>query len=117
MGRSRTQAARASRSSFVATVQDGILRTVDDDEPRTSVQCAPHLVPIESKRRRRQCDAHAASAREPHRRLIRIVGGVEDNDLVPGSRNGLYRVVQSFGGAAGNGDLVGADQTAADSRH
>ncbi len=49
-----------------------------------SLMCAAHFVPIEAKCRGRERDAHATSAGETHGRLVRIVGGVENDGLVAG---------------------------------
>ena len=105
MERSRISAARASRSARPKTVQLGILRTIDDDEPGALAQARAHLVPIDGEGRRAQRNANASAPSQPDGRLVGVVGGIEDDRLVAGAHHRLNRVVQPFGGPASDGDL------------
>jgi len=82
-----------------------ILRTVDDEEARTAVHGSSHAFPVEAEGRGRQGDPDALAARQTHRRLVGIVGRVENHGFVARSDHRLDRIVQSFGRPAGNGDL------------
>ena len=70
-----------------------VLRAIDDDQPGAVAQHPPHMVPIEAKRGRRQRDAHAAAARQPHRGLIGVIGRIEYDGLIPGTHHRLDCIV------------------------
>ena len=82
-----------------------ILWAVDDDEAGAVAQGAADFVPIEAKCGGRERNAHAARAGEPHGRLVRVVGRIENNSLIARPRDRLNGVIQRLGATAGNRDL------------
>ena len=69
---------------------------VDDDQAGAVGERGAHLIPVESKHRRRQRDAHAACAGQAHGGLVGVVGGVKNDDFIAGPHHGLDGIVQGF---------------------
>jgi hypothetical protein len=67
----------------------GVVRIVDDDEPRPRAHGGPHAIPVVSEIRRRQWNVDAAPARQADRRVVGVVGRIEDDRLVTGPHDGL----------------------------
>ena len=105
MGRSRVIAASSSRSAFEATVQDGVLRVVDDDEARTLAEHASYAIPVEAEMRSLERNVDATPAGEPDSRVVGVIGGVEDDRFITRAHHCLDGGIDRFGASAGDREL------------
>ena len=99
------QAASASRSSRVATVQLGFCGLLMMMSRVRSLKARRTWSQSKRKAGRRERNAHASAAGEPHRGLVGIVGGIENDGLIARAHHRLDGVVQRLGAAAGDRDL------------
>ncbi|MCY1417237.1 hypothetical protein D9M71_327660 [compost metagenome] len=91
----------------------GVVRRVEDDHPCAWAEGVGELLPVDGKLTVSELDMHAAPARQFHRRLIAVVTGVEDDDLIARADYRMDSTEDRFGGTGGDGDfMLGIDADA-----
>jgi hypothetical protein len=83
-----------------------VVRTVDHQHPRARGDRGTYRVPVRREAERIQRDMHRLRAGQVDRRFVAVVAGVEDDHLVAGPNDGMDRIEDRLGGAAGDRDLA-----------
>ena len=84
----------------------GVVRRVEQDEPRSRRDRGADRVPVDPVIRERQRQRHRGGAGELHRRHVAVVRRLEDDDLVAGMRERLDGREDRLRRAGRHGDLV-----------
>ena len=114
IARLEEMAASSSRSAALATVQAGLCGLLMTMRRVRSLTAARTRCPVVAEMRRLERDVDAAPAGEPHRRVVGVVGRVEDDGLGARRHDRLDGGVDRFGAAAGDRELgLRVDATAA----
>ena len=88
-----------------AAVQAGLCGTVEQHQPGARAEHRVQPLPVVAKSRLGERQTHAASAGEPHRRLVGVVGRIEDDDLVARPDQRLHGRVDRLGRPERDGDF------------
>ena len=80
----------------------GVVRVVDDDQPRTVAQRGAHPVPVDAEVRCAQWQMDAATAGEADGRVVGVIRRIEDDGLVTRAHGRLDGRVDGLGAAAGH---------------
>ena len=89
-----------------AAVQAGLCGTVEEHQPGARAERRVHPLPVVAKPRLGERQTQAASAGEPHRRLIGVVGGIERDRLIARADQRLHRRIDRLRRPERHGDFA-----------
>ena len=81
------------------------MRRVEDHQPGSWRDGSAHLIPINAVGGRHERNVPRHAAGQAHRRLIAVIGRIEQDDLITGPHHRGNRTEQSFRSARGHRDL------------